>query len=353
MRKNLFSSQRGVAVSGLLFLVVILLLAFSFIFYTFGYVVPPGMMGVRQITMQIPLGPKQGYSSKALSPGYHWSIPFYSYIYKLPQTVQSFHFGRGMSAQNGSEALEIQTSDGSSVLVDVTVLYRFFSEPSERNGGPSDLFTKAGNLSGDWIDRIRTAAENKLKDSLGKLSTSDFYNPHAREKQLQLAFASMSERLLPLGIKVEDVLLRRYVYSEERIDQAIFEKNLQNQEERLNAASSRLADASAKLEAVAAEWDAKITTLKVDGENQSAVLRSEGALYEAKKTAEGDLLVAKAKAESDRLKAKVFSESAGAEVYVAREMAPVIGALKGGIVSGVNPFDIEAWTKRFGVRSEK
>ena len=350
MIREKIKTELGFALSNFLMMLAGLLLFVAVVFYTFGYVVPPGMMGVRQITMKLPFGPDQGFATKALAPGYHWSIPFYSYTYKIPQTIQTFHFSRVPSEQeSGASSLEIQTSDGSSVLVDVSVLYRFYSESGTGYGGPADLFTKTGTNSFDWIDRIRTAAENELKDALGKLSTSDFYNPHSREKQLLIALKEITARLKPLGIQIEDVLLRRYTYSEERIDQAIFEKNLQNQEERLNAASSRLADARANLEAVSAEWDAKIETLKVDGTNQASVLRSEAALYEAKKSAEADLLVAKSRAESDRLKAQALSENPAAKIYVARKMAPMLKSLKGGVITGVDPFNVNAWTKKLGV----
>jgi hypothetical protein len=79
------------------------------------------------------------------------------------------------------------------------------------------------------------------------------------------------------------------------------------------------------------------------------VIRSRGELYEKKQVAKGDLLVAKARAEVDRLTQGVLANSIGAEIYVARELAPILGSLKGGVVQNLDPYDLEQWVKRLGV----
>lgn len=333
---------RGGVAMGFLTLVIVGSLALGALAYTFGTVVPPGQMGIRQITF----GPFRGFSERALPSGYHWTVPFYSTVHLIPSTIQVLDVNQNDSG--GSTPLEIQTTDGSSVDIDVSLLYRFNVEKSESRGGPDDLITKVGSVQ-EATNRIETASMNELRKSLGKLSTSEFYNPERREEEIQAAHKGMDERLAPFGIKVEAVLLRRYTYREERIDTAIFQKNLQDQEERLNAALSKLAEAKADLERVSAEWDAKIKTLRVKGDNTARVLRSEGDLFEAKKKAEGDLLVAKARADVERAKAGALASTAGANIYLGKELAPILGSLKGGIVSELDPYNLEAWMSRFGV----
>jgi regulator of protease activity HflC (stomatin/prohibitin superfamily) len=156
-------------------------------------------------------------------------------------------------------------------------------------------------------------------------------------------------RLAEFGIGLEAVLVRRYTYREGRIDKAIFDKNLQDQEERLNVAASKLSEAKALSEQVSAEMDAKIQTLKVEGENKARVVHSEGELYQTQKVAEGDLLVAKAAAEVDTLKANLLAKTEGTQTYVAKELAPLLGSLKGGVVSDLNPYDMDEWVKRLGL----
>lgn len=309
--------------------------------FAFGYIVPPGYMGVRQITM----GPGQGFASTALNPGYHWGVPFYSRVHLIPSTIQVLNIRRANA--DGTGALEVPTKDGPTVDVDISVLTRFYHAPGgERHGGPADLIQNVGLGVAGWDNQIRRVAGDEFRRSLGELSTAEFYDPFARQRQLDQAFKNIGQRLAPAGIGLEAVLLRRFTYRSERIDKAIFDKNIQDQEARLNTAASLLAGARATLEQASAEWDAKIKTLRVEGENQSNVLRSLARLYEDQRIAEGDLAVAKARAEVDRLRAGALSQVQGSEIYVARALAPLLGSIKGGVVANINPYDIDAWVKK-------
>jgi regulator of protease activity HflC (stomatin/prohibitin superfamily) len=357
MKTQLFidtgSEERGVSITGFLTMLLLLLVAVGFVFYMlFGYTVPPGYFGVRQLKF----GPRQGFSDHGTPPGTHWGIPGYSLVHLVPQTIQAIHFQREASTSAYSlPPLEIQTSDRATVDVDLTVLSRFY--PSSgidpvtglAHKGPAQLFTVVGIDSQSWINHIKQIAEDRLKRTLGTISTGQFYDPSLREEQLALAHAEINRELANVGIKVDAVLLRRYTYRDDRIDQAIFQKNLQDQEERLNVSAGKLAEAHAALEQVAAEWDAKIQTLRVDGENKARVLQSEGDLYENQRRAEGDLEVAKARAEVVKLKASALAQSRVAEVYVARELAALLGSIKGGVVSQIDPYDLKEWMKRLGV----
>jgi regulator of protease activity HflC (stomatin/prohibitin superfamily) len=326
-------------------LVVVGALVFGVLLYVFGQVVPPGMLGVRQITF----GPGQGFSAKGLKPGYHFVLPSYSMIHLVPRTAQVLHMHREQEDQvESSGALEIQTADRATIDVDISVVSRFYDRPSDQHGGPADLLQKIGITANRWENHIRRTVDDNLKRTLGKLKTGDFYKPDAREEQLVEATKNINLALAKDGILVEAVLLRRYTYRADRIDNAIFQKNLQVQEERLNEAASDLAKAQADLEQVAAELDAQIQTKLVQGESKAKVVRSEGDLYESGRNAQADLALAKAKAEVDRLKANALTQSAGASVFVAREMAPLLSSLKGGVVQDIDPFDVNKWARRLG-----
>ncbi len=328
------------------FLVLVICAALVAVSYTFGKVVPPGALGVRQITF----GPYRGFSKEGLPPGYHWSVPFYSTVHLVPQVVQTLHLARtNQDEEPHGDAVEIQTTDGSSVDVDLTILSRFYNQPGEGHGGPADLIQKFGTSNDAWVERVQTASVNEVRKSLGRLSTSEFYDPHKRESAVKDAQELLDSRMAEFGIKIEAILLRRYTYTEERIDAAIFQKNLQDQEERLNTANKLFSQAKADLEKISAEWDAKIKTLSVEGENKVRVLRSEADLYETRQKAEGDLLIAKSRAEIDRLKAGALASSAGAKIYVGKELAPILTSLKGGVVSEIDPYNLDQWIKKLGV----
>lgn len=355
------------------FLVLISLLAAGAYFLFFivaGYTVGPGSIGVRQIKF----GPGQGYSDRGLRPGSHWGVPggFYTTVHIIPQTIQLLDFTRdSKEVQNSLPSLEIQTADRATVDVDITVSSRFYAEPGEspepifgdvlaaplqpklmKHGGPAELLKTLGTAPERWINHIRRTAEDELKRSLGAISTGDFYNPQKRELQIALAHESMNRALANVGIRIDAVLLRRYTYRESRIDEAIFQKNLQDQEERLNVAASKLAEAQAALEQVAAEADAKISTLKVEGENKARVIQSEGDLYESQKRAEGDLRLASARAEVDKLRSGALAQAKGSQIYVAKELAPLLSSIRGGVVTELDPYDLDAWIKRLGVVTE-
>ena len=348
IKSSRFAFLKGMGFSGLLLALILVGVG-----YTFGTIVPPGFIGVRQLDFDLffGLGPKPGFSDHGLKPGYHWMIPYYSRIHLVPQTVQLLNLHRDSSAADFTDLL-IRTTDASSVDVDVTVLTRFYPDSGTDgkivHGGPAELLKNFGVDPGPWRKAVRDEVSNKLLVELSSLAAQEFYNPEKREQRLAVAQAAAATALARYGIKLEAILLRRYTYRDDKIDQAIFEKNIQEQEERLNEAATKLASAKAKLEGEAAQGDARIQTLLVSGENQVNILRSEANLYENQKRAEGDLLVAKAKAEVDKLKSAALAQR-GADIFVARSMAPMLAALRGGVVSDIDPFDVSSWIKRLGV----
>ena len=352
----------------ILFLSGIFVVAGAVLLMMFGTLVPPGSFGVRQIKF----GPGQGFHSTGLAPGLHWAAPFYSTVHIVPQTVQVIHFhsSRADSPMQSQEisrsrlanfgtyfpALEIQSADRATVDVDVSILYSFLPERGEtqqgetggiKHGGPMELF-KLGISQESWRNEVRRRAEDQLKRKLGLLQTARFYDPDAREPLIAEAQTEINEALAPSGILVQALLLRRFSYREDRIDNAIFQKNLQEQEERKNIAQSKFVEIEGLVKKVEAEKNAEIETIRVQGESNSKVIRSEGDLYEAQQRAQADLLVAKSQAESDKLRAAALVQSAGSQAYVARELAPLVSSLKGGIVSGTDPYDLNAWAKKLG-----
>ena len=328
-----------------------LLIAFAAWFvayFVLGVVVSPGEIGVRRI--------KFGYGSDtlsgALAPGRHWHIPMYSEIYTVPETVQYLHLHRNSQRYPATPGVfEVQTADGSSVEIDVSILYRFYSWAAQSHGGPADLLRKVG-FESDWRSHVHTVSAKELKKFLGRLSTDEIYNPNLREQQVQEAQMAVNKILAPSGIILDAILLRRYTYADSDIDQKIFDKNLQEQKKRLGEAQSELAAAQAELRTIAAKEDQRIKDQEVTLAQQARVIKSEADLYEAQKQSEADLLVAEAVAEVDGKRAAVLASSGGAQVYVAKELAPILSSLKGGVVSELDPYDLDAWIERLGIDQE-
>lgn len=320
-----------------------------------GEVIEPGYMGVRRIGF----GPGEGFQEPALEPGFHWSDPFgtYSTILRIPSTVQLIRLFRGSEQDPATlGAIEVQTTNGAQVLADVLVVSRFYkhrtsaSDGSVLHGGPADLLESVGTTTESWTRWIRRNAEDELKRSLGTLSTAQFYDPQERDhRALRAAEFNIKAALAPYGIEILGVFLGRYSYKADAISQAIARKNLQEQEERLNATRRDFAKVSAELQKTEADYTARIETLRIQGETEAKVIRSEGALYETKKQASADLEINKALAESDRLRVEVLQNQLGSDVYVARELVPLLTSVRGGVVSGYDPLDIEQMVERLGL----
>jgi regulator of protease activity HflC (stomatin/prohibitin superfamily) len=338
--------EMGAIVKGLLALVLICGVALVALAFVFGHVIPLGSVGVRKIAF----GPGQGLAESTLKPGYHWTIPGYSAIYSVPQTVQVLEFDRDPTAAPGTfGALNIPTVDGTTLDVDVTLFVRFYGESGvtargTQHGGPSDLINKVGSTEQQWRRYLSQVAENELKRALSALSTVDFYNPERRERQVDVAQEEMRKLLDPMGVEVVQVLPRRYTYREE-IDQAIFKKNLQELEISFNKVAGEFAEAQKQVNQVEAEGSVRITNLQKQAAGEVEKIRSEGDLYVRQKQAEGDLLVAKARAEVDTLRNEVLTQ-VGSDTYVALQLAKLLSSFKGGVVPGIDPFDFDTWVKK-------
>lgn len=366
-----FSGEAGAGVIGVLFGMVLSFgLLVALFFFSFGKVVPPNFIGVRQNNFRIPGLLQKGYADKGLDPGLHWTFPGLSTIYLLPRDLQIVTLSRDGDGQGdlNLDQLEIPTTDGSKVRTDITLMIRYFPSVSETpvakagrktesdvlvpmlvnvaHGGPRDLVNTYTTVNKKQLSTFAKKAEDFLKRSLSTLSTSDYYNPVLREKAAVQAQEKMNELVNQEGIEVWGTLIRRYVYSEKNIDDAIFAKNLQEQTERLNAAQSALAEAKAKTEETRASWDANIRVLKDQGAAKVRVLASEGNRYQQEKMAEGEKLVQIAIAAVEREKNNAFS-SPGGDVFIARQMVPIVGTLTGGLVSDLDPYDLGAWIGKF------
>jgi len=319
--------------------------------FVFGVRIPPGYVGVKQILV----GPDQGYQPDALLPGFYASIPYRSKIHVLPARVHILPVVKAGYQALGKEGLDVTTSDGNYVSVSASVVYSLFQNKKDKgdgtHGGPADLIARLGLSEDSWRNQVVSVASDKLIRNLSGLTASQFYDPFKRHEKLLQAQQEVQDDLKVYGIQVSQILLDHYEYVDKRIDEAIFRKNIQNLEEKLNEQKSKLAEAGAKLEQVSAEADARIESLRVQGANRALVIRSEAELLEKQKQAQGDLEYAKAQASVDKLKASVMQNASATNLYVAKEIAPLVSSMKGGLVEQMDPYNLDQWmTKLEGNR---
>jgi regulator of protease activity HflC (stomatin/prohibitin superfamily) len=337
--------ESGRAITSLLVFIAIIATALGVVAFIFGTIVPVGHVGVRKIAF----GPGQGLVTRPLQPGFHWTIPVYSTVYDVPQTIQIIDFARDVSKNQSSfGSLDIPTIDGTTVDIDAAILYRFYAQAGTtdgvKHGGAQDLINSVGATDVQWRKYLSQVAENELKRALSALSTVDFYDPKAREDRVKVAQDQLQAALAPVGVKVDAVLVRRYTYRAE-IDQAIFKKNLQELESAYNKVAGEFAAARRDVNKVESDGNVQIQNLEKQGVGEAEQIRSEGDLYRREKMAQGSLLVAEAKANVDKQKSEVLSK-VGSDVYVALQLAQSLASLKGGVVANVDPYDFDGWVKR-------
>ncbi len=351
----------GIGWIGALVFLAVVSIAFLTLIYTFGVVVPPGHMGVRQIEMDTGIGPSKQIYKTALEPGYHGNVPYIATIHILPTTWIPVHFNRE-KGRAGSDAVEhpplkVKSRDGVPVEIDVTIMIRLYSrstleeEESSNNGhgGPANLLMDVGMTREQWFQTITAATNKHLGESLKRLNADDFYDDEKRHKMVSRGERALRKSLSVVGIEVGNVLLRRFSYENDQIEESIFKKNLQQVEYVLGVTNRKLAEEENITAKKLADIDRQIKVTTKNAEVQAQAMRQQAQAELVKAEAEGEAMVAIARAEIDQKKAGLLAKAQGADVFVARQLAPVLGTLKGGVVSGIDPYDLEGWLKRLGV----
>lgn len=309
------------------FLVTILILKTCFTY------IEPHEKGIKQVK----IGLNKGIRDKVYGPGLTFVKPFMEVIHLFPQQVQVYDLTGNLSAN-------IQTSDGFFVDVEATILYRI--------DNPLLLMKELGPGQNFITQGISPKAVPYLKESLGELTTEDFYNSPLRVEKANKARDLFNTEMLTKGIAVEHVLVRYFRYSPE-IQRNIEEKKLQDQLVFKNQSQSNAATELAQVMKVTQEGEAnKLVTLQ-EGEAYIITRAAEKDLYVRTKNAEADLLVQLAEAKRTEL-INTAMRSMGADKAVALEMAEVLKGLEIIIIptggpGGMNPLDLDTMTELFGV----
>ena len=321
-------------------IIVLFILYNSFFVY-----VEPNEFGIKQKKFGI----NRGIQEEPFGTGLHFIIPMIQRMHYLPRDIQVLELTNYPQTASRfarqERAAHIQTSDGFFVDVDVSILYHIKD--------PYKVFTKIGPGRFFEDNGIIPKAEPALKDTLGKLTTEEFYNSPLRVEKTMAAREKLNEALEEKGLYVDNVLVRYFQYSDE-IQRNIEEKKLKDQLVFKNQAEARAAIEEATLKKIEQEGKVNVSVEMEKGKAYVTKKRAEKDLYYRKKTAEADLLVKLAEAERVRLKNESL-KGVGAERMVGLKMADVYKGLDVIILSsdgttGVNPLDLDKALKLFDVR---
>ncbi len=353
--------------------------AITLLYTIFGTVVPPDKIGVRKNYFSFGIL-DEGYVPVGLEPGLHLKFPTISEIILLPRGFQIINLNRE-GAETGDldlDSLEVPTTDGSKVNTDVSLLVRLYERQEEgappvpppakpvpvelasqdtpsvplatqkerSHGGPEQLITSYRDKVQLQLQRFVQVAQDELRRTMSELSTTDFYDPTLREHAAFVAHEAINAKTNPQGIEVWATLVRRYTYADAEIDQRIFQKNLQFQTEKFRAAATKFTEAEAEIRKTEAKWQAKIQDMVVAGQNYVTRAESDARLYEETKIAEGERTLKTQQAEVTSAQNRLLASMPGANLYLAREMVPLLRTLGGGVVANLDPYDIDSWVKK-------
>ncbi len=307
--------------------------------------VEPDEFGIKVVR----LGAQRGVHKEVYGPGLHLVVPGLQQMYRLPKGVQVLELTNypttAASSARKDKAAHIQTSDGFFVDVDVSILYRLVD--------PYLVFTMIGPGLLFEDNGIIPKAEPVLKATLGELTTEEFYNSPLRVKKTDAAKDILNQELNPKGIKVDQVMVRYFKYSDE-IQKNIEEKKLKDQLVFKNQAEARAATEEATLKKIIQEGEATVSVKMEEGKAYITRKRAEKDLYVRTKMAEADLQVKLAEAERMKLKNEAL-EGEGAERMVGLKMADVYKGLHTIVLpsdgpNGVNPLSLGRTLNLFDIR---
>src|SRR5271165_3368360 len=340
--QRIFGTTRGrrlyLVLGGLLVLVLVYSICTVY--------VRPNEVGVKQVIV----GSKKGILPEVYYPGVHWVSPGTERMYLFPADVQLLNLTndpneRGKAEQTIRPPLNIQTSEGYTVTVDLSVAFRI-EDPYRviTVAGPGRLYEES---------LVFPRAEQILRKRLGELDAEQFYDVKLRTKTVQKALEDMNAELLPSGVRVVQVFVRRYVY-DARYQQAIEQRKIQDQTVFKNKAEAEFSTATAERDRIAAVGAASVRVELARGEGEKKKCEAEADLYTRKRRAAGELAVQLAEAEGTRLENAAL-QGIGAENLVGLRMADVLKGTRIIIVptdgeSGTNPLDLKSALKRFDVK---
>ncbi|HYV49756.1 MAG TPA: SPFH domain-containing protein [Myxococcaceae bacterium] len=310
--------------------------------------VKPNEFGIKQVTW----GTGKGVKPDIYRTGLHWVTPGAERMHRFPTDLQILNLTSDSSERErdaddarAAPALNIQTSEGYKVSVDISVLYRIVD--------PYKVITQVGpgRLYEDSL--VIPRSEQTLRKTLGELDAEEFYDVQKRLSRLEAATAALREQLEPAGLSVVNIFVRRYTY-DDRYEKAIEARKVQDQSVFKNKAEADMASANAEKDRIVAVGEAAMKVELARGDAEKKKLEAEADLYERKQRAAGELQVKLAEAEGTRLENAAL-QGQGSEYMVGLKMADVLKNTKVIILptdgpNGTNPLDLKRSLERFDVK---
>jgi regulator of protease activity HflC (stomatin/prohibitin superfamily) len=343
LRARWLSHPVRIAIASWAVLLFVLLFALTCTTY-----VAPNEVGILESRLIPPSGIRPGLLEGGRI---HFRLPGQT-IHEFPTDLQVLEFATDPEELDALESdrvriersVEVNTSDGSRVSVDVTVIYRLDdAETVMRQSGPGRLYE---------TNAVIPKSIAALKKNLGEMVAEDFYDVRKRVAKQTAAQAQIATELKERGISVAHLLVRQYRYNP-AYQAEIEEKKIQDQLKFTRQSEADAAKELAKKQEIDATGKATVAIETQRGQAEVTKIRAEGEAYKRTRIAEADLLVQLATAKGTELQNAAYRGS-GSENLVGLEMAEVLRGLEVIVVpaggkGGLNPLDLDQALRMWGI----
>lgn len=212
--------------------IIVLYLLFRSVFVF----VPPGYVGVYYDR-------GRGVLAKVAKEGLALKIPWWQKIYFFDKRIQEYtmSIAPDEGALKRDDSLDAPTSDGQTVKVDATVIFKI----NEENA--SEILSKVGP---DYLEKlIRPASRSEIRMAVSKFTAPEIYSSKRRDAE-KLMTKELQNLLAPQNIIINQVLLRG-VYFTPEYSRAIENKMIA--EQKIKQAEYEVQEATQRAQAKIAE----------------------------------------------------------------------------------------------------
>lgn len=199
-------------------------------------------------------------TGQQLNPGAHFIIPVRDSVKHIeirPRTYTMSDSESEGKKEDRQDAVVVQSVNGTTVRVDVTVRYRV-----ERD--------QAAEFVSQWNDvqqmerrLIRPTVRSELRDEAADIQTSEIYTTEGREALTKAATRVLTEQFADEAVVLEVVQVRE-VDLPQRIDEALDEKEVAKQ--RVQVEQERIKQEEAKAEQVEIQAEADAEVIRTKGQ---------------------------------------------------------------------------------------
>lgn len=318
------------------FLVFILVLILIPVVY-FGVFenVQPATIGVKQN-----LWSGEGVIEADFGLGLHLGVTGVHRWYFLPARTHFLNFSAEVGSRDevvqNLDPLEIRTTDGNIVTVDLTVSYRI------REGLGHKII--AEGAAQFYRDRVASVVTAVLRAELPKLTSEDLQETSKRIQRVAELLPVLDSEIADYHCTVDQVLIRAIRFQreyEEQLQEKQYLRQLANldqaltrqaeEEKTVNAIDRQIQAAELKLgqewekrlQEKKSEYDVKIAQIRADAEVYARRTRAEGEAERVIRTANGKLAVEKAEALRNELRTQAL-DSEGGRVLLALQAAEAL-----------------------------